>query len=316
MLALDVLARQQADPDFLRRLPPVIGSPKVDAWRLLAGKNFHQLRSGKELRNKFARDSVLSCLESFGSAILDGELAVQRPNDFTPLTEAIRSYDKHFLPFNDVQSALSSYEGTPNVKFLLFDVVDDQTPFGARLSTLRSFAQLYTNDWRNRLHVLPSRLLQTAQDHAAYASECGLLGYEGYCFRNPLAYYKHGRGTTSDLCLAKVKTFLDTEARIDTFEPLRESIVASGVGPLGYAERSHRADTKQTVDKLGSLGVWHPKFGRFSVGSGFTDVEREEMWRNRESLRGKWITFKYQPHGTLDKPRSPIFKCICIERNI
>ena len=45
----------------------------------------------------------------------------------------------------------------------------------------------------------------------------------------------------------------------------------------------------------------------FSVGSGFTDAQRLDFWRNAESLIGKVIKYKSFTVGVKDKPRFPIF---------
>lgn len=45
----------------------------------------------------------------------------------------------------------------------------------------------------------------------------------------------------------------------------------------------------------------------FEVGTGFTLAERDRFWRERESLVGKFVTYKFFPTGSKDRPRHPVF---------
>jgi DNA ligase-1 len=46
-----------------------------------------------------------------------------------------------------------------------------------------------------------------------------------------------------------------------------------------------------------------------SCGTGFTEMQRRGFWRpdKLKQLMGKTVKFKYQKHGTKDKPRHPVF---------
>lgn len=45
----------------------------------------------------------------------------------------------------------------------------------------------------------------------------------------------------------------------------------------------------------------------FYIGTGFSALDRQAIWDNRESYIGKIVKFKYQKHGTKDRPRIPVF---------
>src|SRR5207244_5179911 len=89
------------------------------------------------------------------------------------------------------------------------------------------------------------------------------LGGEGLMLRQPGSRYEAGRSAT----LLKIKRFVDAEARVVAHLP--------GTG-------RHRG-------RLGALLVELPDGTTFSVGSGFTDAQREQP-----PAIGRLITFRYQ----------------------
>jgi DNA ligase-1 len=102
------------------------------------------------------------------------------------------------------------------------------------------------------------------------------LGGEGLMLRQPKSAYVAGRSMT----LLKVKSFLDAEARVIGHEP--------GKG-------RHKG-------RMGALLVELPNGKRFSVGTGFSDAERE-----RPPALGVVITFRYQELTDAGIPRFPSF---------
>lgn len=102
------------------------------------------------------------------------------------------------------------------------------------------------------------------------------LGGEGLMLRQPKSRYVAGRSST----LLKVKRFLDAEARV-----------------IG-----HEAGAGKHVGRLGSLLVELPNGKRFSVGTGFTDKEREAP-----PPLGSTISFRYQELSDAGIPRFPSF---------
>jgi DNA ligase-1 len=45
----------------------------------------------------------------------------------------------------------------------------------------------------------------------------------------------------------------------------------------------------------------------FSIGSGFNDELRQDIWNNQDNYVGKIITYKHFPVGVVNKPRLPTF---------
>lgn len=102
------------------------------------------------------------------------------------------------------------------------------------------------------------------------------LGGEGLMVRQPRSRYEAGRSNT----LLKVKSFHDTEGRVLAHVP--------GLG-------RHKG-------RLGALLVELPDGTQFNVGTGFSDVERE----NPPKL-GSIITFRYQELSNSGTPRFPSY---------
>ena len=94
--------------------------------------------------------------------------------------------------------------------------------------------------------------------------------------RQPGSPYESGRSST----LLKVKRFLDAEARVI----------------------EHLAGAGRHKGRLGAVLVELPGGIQFSVGSGFTDAER-----NNPPSIGSMITFRYQELSDRGCPRFPTF---------
>lgn len=115
------------------------------------------------------------------------------------------------------------------------------------------------------------------RDHLlAELERINALGGEGVMLREPGSYYEARRSPT----LLKVKTFLDGEARVI------EQLPGGG---------RHKG-------RLGALAVELPDGTKFSVGSGFTDAQREDP-----PTIGSVITFRYQELTDNGVPRFPTF---------
>lgn len=102
------------------------------------------------------------------------------------------------------------------------------------------------------------------------------LGGEGLMLRQPASRYVVGRSST----LLKVKTFYDAEARV-----------------IG-----HQAGAGRHKDRLGALQVVLPDGTEFSVGTGFSDAQRESP-----PAIGSTINFRYQELSDAGVPRFPSY---------
>ncbi len=159
------------------------------------------------------------------------------------------------------------------VRFLVFDAPSCTGGFEERLKfladTLTAGQQPYA-----RLHE-HSRCQGLSQLHEELA-RIESLGGEGLMLRQPGSTYEAGRSFT----LLKIKNFRDAEAIV----------------------LSHQPGKGRFKGMLGALGVQLPDGTEFSVGTGFSDLERV----NPPPV-GTVITFRYQEFSDAGVPRFPSF---------
>lgn len=165
------------------------------------------------------------------------------------------------------------------VAYLAFDAPAFDGPFEARIASVRD-------------HVggrVPPHL--RAHEHSACGGVDHLraelarveaLGGEGLMLRRPASSYEIGRSVT----LLKVKSFRDAEARV-----------------LG-----HQPGAGRHKGRLGALLVELADGTKFSVGTGFSDAQRE-----KPPAVGSMISFRYQELTEGGVPRFPSFLGVRID---
>ena len=142
----------------------------------------------------------------------------------------------------------------------------------------------------------------------AYEQYCLNLGYEGVILRDPNSMYKHGRSTAKEGGLLKVKRFEDGEAGILAVEEQMHNGNEATTNELGRTQRSSHKENKVPMGKLGALVCKDLVTGiQFSIGTGFTDKLRKDMWAHRDTLIGATVKYKSFKIGVKDAPRHPVF---------
>jgi DNA ligase-1 len=159
------------------------------------------------------------------------------------------------------------------VRYVAFDAPGVDGAFEARLAAIRAHVARHTAPYL----AAHEQMICTGLDHLrAELARIEALGGEGLMLRQPESRYEVGRSVT----LLKVKNFRDAEARV--------------VEHLKGAGR-HKG-------RLGALLVELANGTRFSVGTGFSDAEREAP-----PPVGSSITFRYQELSEGGVPRFPSF---------
>lgn len=160
-----------------------------------------------------------------------------------------------------------------SIRFLVFDLPAAGGPFEERLAELHErlassrpeFAEVHRHDRCRGLEHLREELARVEA-----------LGGEGLMLRQPGSGYEAGRSPT----LLKVKTFHDAEARVV----------------------EHLPGTGRHKGRLGALAVELSDGTSFSIGTGFSDAQRE-----RPPAIGSVVTFRYQELSDRGVPRFPSF---------
>lgn len=266
---------------------PVVASPKLDGIRCLIVDGKPVSRKLKDIPNRY----IYRTLTALNLPPLDGELML------------------HGKPFNEISSAVMSEEGQPKSFFyMVFDRWDmPEVPYARRLIDVRDYvAKMGTS--QTEIEVVDSVIVKTAEELSIYERQCLHSGYEGVMVRTVDGRYKYGRSTTNEGILLKLKRFEDSEAVvIGAIEELHNGNAAT-VDELGHTKRSSHKNNLQGKGRLGAFRVRRPDGLEFDIGTGFTAEQRLLYWKGIDLLIGKTCVYKHQPHGSLDKPRFPVFK--------
>ncbi len=165
--------------------------------------------------------------------------------------------------------------------YVVFDAPAHGGVFEERMDHLRQ-----TLEGRSAYVRVHEQRICSGLDHLrTELSRVEALGGEGLMARQPRSRYEAGRSST----LLKVKSFRDAEARV-----------------VGHAPGAGRHK-----GRLGALAVELADGTRFNVGTGFSDVERQDP----PSI-GSIITFRFQELSTGGVPRFPSYIGVRIDAKV
>lgn len=280
---------------------PVLATPKLDGIRCLRIKGETVSRKFLPIPNKHIQNAMKNLPDG-----LDGELMTY--ND-----------DGSLRTFNQIQSDVMSEDGDPNFKFCVFDYVvsSTKTPYRTRLIDLNNI----------ELPVFCTKLfpseIHSMEQLSSFEEECLKNGYEGIMIRSPDGPYKCGRSTEKEGYLLKIKRFKDSEARIVGFEEQQENTNSAEEDAFGKIKRSKQLSGMMGKNTLGKFIVrevgntpWCGHEFAIGTGEGLTLELRQEIWNNRDYYLNKLVKYRYQPHGTKDLPRLPIWVGFRDERDV
>lgn len=281
-----LLAAKTTDEDLKKLRYPLLLSPKIDGVRALVVNGKLMSRTMKEIPNRHTQ-ALFGRPELEG---LDGELVVGNP------------WDKNLM--QQTMSGVMSVGGTPDVSYHVFDLWNGRREFADRLPDVAPYQYR-----QYEIRFVPHTWVNSYEEILEIESEYTLQGYEGVMLRAPDGIYKQNRSTLREGILLKVKRFHDSEAVILDYEPLMRNHNEQFRDERGYAKRQTVSSNKEADDLLGSLSVRCLETGQtFSVGTGFTEAQRIQLWERRHELSGQIIKYKsFKVTGVLEKPRFPVF---------
>jgi DNA ligase-1 len=166
-------------------------------------------------------------------------------------------------------------EAWREIRYVLFDAPAHPSPFEDRLASLSAIE-------RAHVEAHPHVRCEGLEHLRAELARVEALGGEGLMLRKPGSRYEVGRSST----LLKVKTFHDAEARVV----------------------AHLPGTGKHKGRLGALQCEMPNGTRFSVGTGFSDRERESP-----PPIGAIVTYRYQELSNDGVPRFPSYVGVRID---
>lgn len=261
---------------------PCLVSPKLDGIRALVIDGVVMSRSLKPIRNKHVQ-ALFGKAEYNG---LDGELIVGDPRSKTC--------------YRDTNSGVMSEDGTPDVKFHVFDRYD----LGSLGFTSR-YAQLPQDS--DHIVRVPHHHVSTEEVLLELETKYLEEGYEGLMVRSVQGGYKQGRSTLRDGILGKLKRFSDAEYKIVGFEERMKNENVATVNALGHTERSTHKENLVGRGDLGALVLEFAPGQTFNCGTGFTDDDRAFIWAHRDQYLGRYAKIKSFLIGVKDLPRFPVW---------
>jgi DNA ligase-1 len=201
-------------------------------------------------------------------------------------------------------SAVMSKTGDDDITFHVFDCFNSPNlPHRLRLEEAEEIA-----GGQPRVVIVAHAVVESAEEidyHEHHALE---EGYEGLMLRHPGCAYKNGRSTAREQSLLKLKRFDDSEAVIHDFEEQMHNANVAERDELGRTKRSTQKAGLKPAGVLGALVVQDVRSGaKFNVGTGFSAHDRDILWKQRKSLIGKVIKYKFFPSGNKQAPRFPTF---------
>jgi len=250
--------------------PPYIVQPKLD---------------GERCRALFTPSGVILLSSEENVIFSVPHINEQLEGEWIEGTELDGELYLHDSTFEQIHSVVGRtvnlHPDYKKMQYHIFDLVDERPQF-KRTIDLKYYHE--QNDLKNVTYV-PSYIAENFDEVISYYNELISLGYEGIIVRHVDAPYVRKRS----IYMMKFKP-----KKQDTYKI------------IGWNEEvSKDGDPKGT---LGSLVCVGSDGTEFAVGTGFTHVQRADLWAAREKLFGKEAVVSYQ-HITSGKkvPRFPVF---------
>lgn len=182
------------------------------------------------------------------------------------------------LLLQDSMTAIKKFrpDRSPQLLYHVYDVVEPGMPYAQRLELVK---KLLKNAPPN-VRLVQTEVCKTADDVMGFHKLFTSQGYEGAMLRNPSTGYEDGKRSYS---LLKVKSFLDAEFRI-------VDVVDGGGADAGHA-----------------IFVCDNGRGKtFNCRPEGAKSARAEMFRNRQSLIGKFLTIRFFELSATGIPLFPV----------
>jgi len=282
---------------------PLIASYKLDGIRCV-------FREGKMLScslTPFAnnqlckRFQVLTDYSNKTGRLLDGEL-LSKSLTFNELSGLIRALDRP-IP-NDLF-------------FYMFDAVENDQfnePFTDRIKTV----EVHAPKFPGLIKPVQQRIVTNIEETKNFYQDALAWGCDGLILRSFNGKYKTGRGTLKEGLIFKHKPYRTFEAQIidvvqaTTVDPMAEKTVDR----LGYSETSKKKGDRIPIESACDFVVLHEGQLSLKVVIAMTDVEKAEVWKNRQSYIDRWIEYKGMLVGSKDLPRHPVYLRFRDDKNV
>jgi len=242
-------------------------------------------------------------------------LASSQMNYFQSVPHIIRALNKtelrleldgelycHGMIFEDIHSIVSRtvnlHSNHEQMEFHIFDIIINES----QLQRSTRLYQRIVEHLHPPLKLVPMFLAENFEDIMRCYDQLLNKGYEGIIVRNVDAPYVRKRSTFMMKFKPKKK---------DVY-PIKGYSVEMSIEGIIKPDLLGRLICDNGELNMPILGEYPPHTklpeGYFGVGSGPTEDKRRELWKQRETLPGNYVSVKYQ-HITPGKgvPRFPIY---------
>lgn len=273
---------------------PSFASPKIDGFRVSIHYGSPLSRTLKNIPNRHINKHLSHPV--FDG--LDAEITVGDPtasNVFNVTSSHVTSHDKEF-PFTVHVFDLINHPGTAEER---------NKWLGHRMQEIKGLRL----KGPMTISLVPQTIITDLRQLQEFEETHMNLGYEGVILKRLDGHYKHGRSTTNEGLLIKVKRFVDSEFVITGFEEQMKNNNEKTLNQEGKMRRSSHKANKEGKGTLGVLvgnDVYTGELVR--VGTGISNKLRDEIWSNRSEFMGKFVIYKHFPIGAIDAPRQAFFK--------
>lgn len=305
------------DPRF-PVLFPALGSFKLDGIRVVIKDGVPYTRSLK----KPVPNKVL-CKLLGGLPWFDGEVIAGSPTG--TLEDPVCNRSQSLV----MSEECPEYED--NWTFWIFDYAGPEMkdmPFETRFNDAKYYmntACMNNPELRPHLKMVHHEPLMSEANLWGLEDKAIALGYEGIMVRQPEGRYKWGRATEKERILTKFKRWEDAEGIITEAHAEQENQNEAKTNALGKTERSSHKANKVDKEVIGGYTVKTKRdadghFGLDKEGdwvefycgaaANTTAKARAELFKVKDTLPGKILTFEYQYTKGVDKPRFPCAKIL------
>lgn len=211
------------------------------------------------------------------------------------------------LSYCEIESIVMSREHPDweKIKFHVLDwYADDNFNYHERMVNVAVVMRNFSN---GQVKFVPPIICHNAEQLFSFFLSVEQEAGEGICFRKLYSPYKQGRSTLREQFLVKLARFSYEEATIIGFTEQMENGNPDKRNGTGMMDRSKDSGNMIGKGTLGSLIVENKSGQQFSIGTGFSDKLRHNIWDNRTTMLNKQITYKCKRHGEKLLPRSPVF---------
>lgn len=215
------------------------------------------------------------------------------------------------LPYDKIESIVMSEEHPDSslIEFHILDNFNHEGNYKSRCESTWNYWVCITMNKDNKGDIYPALpfTMKNATDLFTFFLNTEKEQGEGICFRLLNSPYKQGRSTLKEQYLVKLARFIRTECIIIGFEEQLLNYNTKKRNAIGMMDRSSQKAGMLGKNTLGSLLVRSTNGIEFSVGTGFSDTLRKQIWDYKEDWIGKTIVVKSKPHGQKIKPRCPTY---------